>query len=239
MIIFVRKFASNMGNCHQCIVKEFNSLRALSSEELKCVSSHKNEMSFKKGDVIFKEGMMLNGVYCIKEGKCKLTKLSPNGKEQIVKFIKNGDMLGYRSVLGEEPVNLSVVALEDMEACFIPKKDIFDSIQHNKDFSKDMFKVVCHDLKDANSTIANMAQKTVRERLADTLLFLDETFGEDEDGNINIKLSREEIANVIGTATESAIRLLSDLKKGNIISLTGKKIKIVNESALKKIGNGF
>lgn len=228
-----------MRNCHQCIVKECNPLRTLSGEELKCVSDHKNELSFKKGDVIFKEGMILNGVYCIKEGKCKLTKLSPNGKEQIVKFIKNGDMLGYRSVLGEEPVNLSVVALEDMEACFIPKKDIFDSIQNNKDFSKDMFKVVCHDLKDANATIANMAQKTVRERLADALLFLDETFGEDEEGSINIKLSREEIANVIGTATESAIRLLSDFKKDNIIMLTGKKIKIQNESALKKIGNGF
>ena len=228
-----------MGNCQQCIVKELNSLNALSSQELKCVSDHKNELSFKKGDVIFKEGMQLNGVYCIKEGKCKLTKLSPNGKEQIVKFIKNGDMLGYRSVLGEEPVSLSVVALEDMDACFIPKKDLFDSIQGNKEFSKNMFKVVCHDLKDANDTIANMAQKTVRERLADTLLFLEDTFGEDEEGNINVKLSREEIANVIGTATESAIRLLSDLKKENVISLTGKKIKIVSESALKKIGNGF
>lgn len=228
-----------MGNCHQCIVRELNSLKSLSTEELKCVSEHKNELNFKKGDVIFKEGMMLNGVYCVKDGKCKLTKLSPNGKEQIVKFIKHGDMLGYRSVLGEEPVSLSVVALEDMSACFIPKKDLFDSIEGNKNFSKDMFKVVCHDLKDANATIADMAQKTVRERLADTLLFLDETFGEDEDGNINIKLSREEIANVIGTATESAIRLLSDLKKENVISLTGKKIKIENATALKKIGNGF
>jgi CRP-like cAMP-binding protein len=228
-----------MGNCHQCIIREFNTLKTLSSEELKEVSSHKNELVFKKGDVIFKEGTMLNGVYCIKEGKCKLTRLSQNGKEQIVKFIKHGDMLGYRSVLSEEPVSLSVVALEDMAACFIPKKDIFDSIQYNKDFSKDMFKVVCHDLKDANATLTNMAQKTVRERLADTLLFLDETFGEAEDGTINIQLSREEISNVIGTATESAIRLLSELKKDKIITLVGKKIKIEDKEALKRIGIGF
>jgi CRP-like cAMP-binding protein len=126
-----------------------------------------------------------------------------------------------------------------MEVCFIPKKDIFDSIQNNKDFSKDIFKVISSDLKDANSTIVNMAQKTVKERLADTLVFLNETFGEDEEGNINIKLSREEIANVIGTATESAIRLLSDLKKEKTIALTGKKVEILNEAALKKIGNGF
>ncbi|WP_139956251.1 Crp/Fnr family transcriptional regulator [Flavicella sediminum] len=228
-----------MGNCHQCIIREFNTLKTLSSEELKEVSNHKNELIFKKGDVIFKEGSMLNGVYCIKEGKCKLTRLSQNGKEQIVKFIKHGDMLGYRSVLSEEPVSLSVVALEDMAACFIPKKDIFDSIQNNKDFSKDMFKVVCHDLKDANATLTNMAQKTVRERLADMLLFLDETFGEAEDGTINIQLSREEISNVIGTATESAIRLLSELKKDKIISLVGKKIKIEDKEALKRIGIGF
>jgi len=228
-----------MGNCQQCIVKEFNSLKSLSNQQLKCVSEHKNEVNFKKGDVLFKEGTLLNGVYCIKEGKCKLTKLNANGKEQIVKFIKNGDMLGYRSVLGEEPVSLSVVALEDMQACFIPKKDIFDAIQENNDFSKDMFKVVCHDLRDANATIANMAQKTVRERLADTLLFLDETFGKDKEGYIQIRLSREEIANVIGTATESSIRLLSELKKEKIIALTGKQIKIENMGALKKIGNGF
>ncbi len=148
-----------MGNCQHCITREFNSLKKLSKDELKKVSDHKNELSFKKGDVIFKEGMMLNGVYCIKAGKCKLTKLSANGKEQIVKFIKHGDMLGYRSVLGEEPVSLSVVALEDMQACFIPKKDIFASLDENKEFSKDMFKVVCHDLKDANETLTNMAQK--------------------------------------------------------------------------------
>jgi CRP-like cAMP-binding protein len=228
-----------MGSCQQCIIKEFNSLRTLSSDELKCVSGHKDEVVFKKGDILFKEGTMLNGVYCIKEGKCKLTKLSPNGKEQIVKFIKSGDMLGYRSVLSDEPASLSVVALEDMSACFIPKQDIFDSIQDNKNFSKDMFKVVCHDLKDANSSVTNMAQKTVRERLADTLLFLDETFGEDEEGNINVQLSREEISNVIGTATESAIRLLSELNKDKVIVLKGKKIKILNKEALKRIGVGF
>jgi CRP-like cAMP-binding protein len=228
-----------MGNCHQCIIREFNTLKSLSKEELKHFSEHKNELNFKKGDVIFKEGAMLNGVYCVKEGKCKLTKLSPNGKEQIVKFIKHGDMLGYRSVLSEEPVSLSVVALEDLSTCFIPKKDIFDAIQNNRNFSKDMFKVVCHDLKDANATITNMAQKTVRERLADTLLFLDETFGEDKDGNIDVKLSREEIANVIGTATESAIRLLSELKKEKVILLAGKKIKLLDKDALKRIGVGF
>lgn len=228
-----------MGNCQQCIVKQFNSLKTLTGKELKCISDNKNEISFKKGDVLFKEGAILNGVYCVSEGKCKLTKLSQNGKEQIVKFIKHGDMLGYRSVLSDEPASLSVVALEDMVACFIPKQDIFDSVDGNREFSKDMFKSICHDLKDSNDMLTNMAQKTVRERLAETLLHLDEVFGEDEEGAIDIQLSREEISNVIGTATESAIRLLSEMKKDKVIKLSGKKIKIINREALKRICIGF
>jgi CRP-like cAMP-binding protein len=228
-----------MGNCQQCIIKEISNLKSLSSLELKRISEYKGEVFFKKGDVIFKEGYLLNGVYCVKKGKCKLTKLSPNGKEQIVKFIKDGDMLGYRSVLGDEPLSLSAVALEDMSACFIPKQNILEVLRQNKNFSKDLFKVVCHDLKEANAIITNMAQKTVRERLAETLLFLEDTFGHDEDGFIDVVLSREELSSVVGTATESAIRLLSEMKKNRIISLEGKRIKILDGAVIKRIGFGF
>lgn len=228
-----------MSNCHQCIIREFNTLKSLTKDELKKMSDHKDSMSFKKGDILFSEGNVLSGVYCIKEGVCKLSRLSENGKEQIVKFIKGGDMLGYRSVLSEEPVTLTVTALKDMEACFIPKKDIFDSIRENPKFSIDMMKTVCHDLKDANASITKMAQKTVKQRLADTLLFLKETFGEDREGYLDIILTREEIASVIGTATESAIRLLSEFKKKELIASGGKKLKVLNERGLTKISNGF
>jgi CRP-like cAMP-binding protein len=228
-----------MGNCQQCIIKEISNLKSLSSLELKRISEYKGEVFFKKGDVIFKEGYLLNGVYCVKKGKCKLTKLSPNGKEQIVKFIKDGDMLGYRSVLGDEHLSLSAVALEDMSACFIPKQNILEVLRQNKNFSKDLFKVVCHDLKEANASIASIAQKTVRERLAETILFLNETFGEDGDGCIDLVLSRVELSSVVGTATESAIRLLSELSKDQVISLIGRRIKIKDAAALRRIGSGF
>jgi CRP-like cAMP-binding protein len=102
-----------------------------------------------------------------------------------------------------------------------------------------MFKVVCHDLKDANAKLTNMAQKKVRDRLAETLLFLDETFGEDALGYLNIRLSREEIANVVGTATESVIRMLSEMNKEQLVLLFGKKIKLLNKKRLKRIAIGF
>ena len=201
-------------------MREFSTLKSLSKEELKNISDHKD---------------VLNGVYCIKDGVCKLTRLSSNGKEQIVRFVKGGDMLGYRSILSEEPVSLTVTVMKDMKACYIPKKEIFDSIKENPD----MMKIVCHDLRDANTTITNMAQKSVKERLADTLLFLKETFGINDEGFLAIVLTREELSSVIGTATESAIRLLSEFKRKGIIGLEGKKVRILDEAELLKISQGF
>lgn len=234
-----KNYNRSMSKCQQCIMREFSTLKSLSKEELKNISDHKDSIDFKKGDVLFSEGNLLNGVYCIKEGVCKLTRLSSNGKEQIVRFVKGGDMLGYRSILSEEPVTLTVTVMKDMRACYIPKKDIFDSIRENPNFSLDMMKVVCHDLRDANTTITNMAQKSVKERLADTLLFLKDTFGLNEEGFLSIVLTREELSSVIGTATESAIRLLSEFKKNGVIGLEGKKVKILDEAELHKISQGF
>ncbi len=228
-----------MSKCQQCIIREFNTLNSLSPDELKKMSDEKDILTFKKGDVIFKEGNTLNGVYCVKYGICKLSKLNANGKEQIVRFIKGGDMLGYRSVLSEEPVTLTVTALKDMEACFIPKNEILNAIKDNPKFSLEMMKTVCHDLRDANMSLSNMAQKSVKERLADSLIFFKETFGEDKDGYLDIVLTREEISSVIGTATESAIRLLSEFKKVGLIALDGKRVKILNEVELLKLSQGF
>lgn len=228
-----------MGNCQQCITKQFNALNKLSKNQLKHISEHKTETTFKKGEVVFSEGANLNGIYCVRSGSCKLSKLSSNGKDQIVRFVKEGELLGYRSVIGQEPSSLTVTAIDEMQACYISKEEVFEMVKSNSNFSLDMFKSVCHDLKEANTSITDMAQKSVKERLAHTLLFLEETFGKDEEGNINVQLSREEIGNVIGTATESAIRLLSEFKKKDFIALNGKKIAILNPKGLEKIELGF
>ena len=228
-----------MGKCHQCIIREFNSFKSLEREELMHLSDTKSEVTFKKGQVIFTEGSSLNGVFCVKSGKCKLSKLNSNGKEQIVKFMKDGDMLGYRSVIADEPVTLTVTALDDMQACFIPKAEIIKSLEANPKFTMDMMKTACSDLRDANMTISNMAQKTVKQRLADTLLFLHDTFETNDDGYIAIALSREEISSIVGTATESAIRLLSEFKKEGLINLKGKNIQILDERKLKNLAEGF
>lgn len=228
-----------MSNCRQCIIKRFNALKALTHEELEKFSDHKTSLVIKKGENLMTEGNTINGLYCIKDGKGKLTKLNTNGKEQIIKFVKSGDILGQRSILSEELVGLNAVALEDMHVCFIPKGDILETIKENNNFSLNLMRNISHQLNEANTSISQMAQKPVKDRLAETLLHLEEIFGVDNDDCIDVILTREEIANTIGTATESAIRLLSNLKKDGVIDLIGKKIKIINKSTLKNLSEGY
>lgn len=224
-----------MSKCEQCIVREFSSLKALTKDELIKVASCKSSYTIKKGEPIFEEGESINGVYCIKDGFCKLTKLSTNGKEQIVKLVKSGELLGQRSMVSDEPANLTAVAIEDMEVCFIPKTEILNFFNKNNQFSLNMMKTVCEDLKESDMHVVSMAQKTVKNRLAETLIYLQETFGKNADNTLKIQLSREELAGMIGTATESCIRILSEFNKTGLIELIGKKIAIKDLNKLKKV----
>ena len=226
-----------MSKCEQCIVREFSSLKALNKEELLKIANCKSSYTIKKGEPIFQEGENVNGIFCVKDGVCKLSKLSANGKDQIVKLISKGELLGQRSMISDEPVNLTAVALEDMEVCFIPKSEIMGLFNQNNNFSMNVMKSICGDLKESDDHMVNMAQKTVRERLAETLLSLKESFGTSEDGSLKTQMSREEIGSMIGTATESCIRLLSDFNKNGLIELKGKKIFLKDLSGLKREAN--
>ncbi|MBP6180670.1 Crp/Fnr family transcriptional regulator [Flavobacterium sp.] len=224
-----------MSKCEQCIVREFSSLKALTKDELLQLSDCKTAYTIKKGEVIFEEGENVNGIYCVKDGICKLTKLSPNGKDHIVKLVTKGELLGQRSMISDEPANLSAIALENMEVCFIPKSEIMGYFDKNNQFSMNVMKTICGDLKEADDHMVNLAQKTVKERLAETLLYLHDTFGKNEDHSLKVQLSRDELASMIGTATESCIRLLSDFNKLGMIELTGKKIVLKDINKLKKL----
>ncbi len=225
--------------CEKCVIRDLNSLQSVQGDELKYVTKAKTTLHIKKGEVIFSEGASLKGVYCLRNGKCKLTKLAPNGKEQIVRFISKGELVGHRSVISNSVAHLTVTALEEMDVCFIPKHEILELFKKNSEFSMGITKSLAEDLDEANASIANMAQKNVRERLAESLLFFEKIFGVDNDGFIAVSLTREEIANAIGTATESTIRLLSGFKKEGYILLSGKKIKLMNKIKLQHLTEGY
>ncbi len=225
----------DMSKCEQCIVKQFNSLKALTKDELIRISGCKESRTIKKGEIIFEEGEILNGIFCIREGICKLSKLSSNGKDQIVKLVARGDIMGQRSLIGDESANLSAVAINDMEVCFIPKSEILDDLQKNNNFSMTMLQKMADELKLSDNIIVDMAQKSVKQRMAEALVQIYETFGTEENEALSVILSREDYANIVGTATESAIRILSQFKKEGLISTKGKQIIIEDVNGLRRV----
>ncbi|OFY97827.1 MAG: Crp/Fnr family transcriptional regulator, partial [Bacteroidetes bacterium RIFOXYC12_FULL_35_7] len=194
---------------------------------------------YKKGEILYKEGNRLTGVYCISSGVVKVFKTGSEGRDQIIKFTKAGDIIGYRSVLSDEPACTSTKVLEDAVLCFIPTETLNHIIATNVSFTKDLLLIACKELDEANSFITDIAQKSVRERLAEVLILLKNEFGIDNTNTLKIALTREELANIIGTATESVIRLLSEFKQDHLIDLEGRKIKLLNVQELTRIANLF
>lgn len=228
-----------MSKCEHCVISKFNTLNALTTDELKRMTKCKTSRFIKKGEVLFEEGDNVNGVYCIRAGVCKVSKMSDNGKDQIIHLIKKGDLLGERSLLNDDVANLKATAISDMEVCFIPKEEVLRDLEENNSFTLAMLKKMAQNLKEADDVIVDMAQKSVQQRLAQTLLNLDDSFSKRECGAIDISLSRDDIASIIGTATETAIRILSRFKKQGILTLKGKSITIHNRLELQNISEGF
>lgn len=212
-------------------------LSHFSKEELAELSHEKKIISFKKGDNIIEEGATPKGIYYLDKGTAKMFKLGFNGKEQILRFTKTGDIIGYRSILSKQPYGASATAMEDTEVCFIPEKFFIKVLEFHPKLAFDILRRISEDLGESAQTITFLAQKTVRERLAEVLLLLEKKLGTDKEGFINISLTREEMANLIGTATESAIRLISEFKTDHLIEVEGRKIKILDHQKLVKLGH--
>ena len=226
--------------CATCGARHKSIFCHLELDELAAFDATKSCMSYKKGQVIFNEGGHPLGLFCVNDGKVKIEHTGQDGKEQIVRMAKGGDVLGYRALLSSERYNASAVALDDTDVCFIPKDSFFGVLKSNPNLSLEIIKMLSTELRKAEQSITDLAQKPVRERMAEALLFLKETYGfEGDEATINVVLSREDIANLVGTATETAIRLLSEFKKDGIVESAGKKIKIIDNEKLVKTANVY
>jgi CRP/FNR family transcriptional regulator len=216
-------------DCGRCAKRFSNIFCDAQHDIIEEISSQKVCTVFKKGEAIFREGARPAGVYCVNFGKIKLSKHGADGKEQIIRLLKAGDPIGYRALLGGENYSSSAIAIEESGVCFIPRELFIGILQKDSSLSMEMMRLLSDDLRKAELQITHLAQKTVRERVAEALLFIKETYGFEADGQtIAATFSREDIANIVGTATETAIRLLSEMNKDQIIQLSGKKIIILN-----------
>jgi CRP/FNR family transcriptional regulator, polysaccharide utilization system transcription regulator len=218
--------------------KDTNSVfRHLSEEEFVMIPMEHGPNSYKRGEIIYSEGNRINGFYYVQKGIIKIYKTGFDGKEQIIRFAKKGDIMGFRSTLSNELACTTTRAIEDSNICFIPGDIVKHFVKTNGKFAMELLQIACKELGEANDYITDIAQKTVRERLAEVLIHLKLEFNLDNENFLQISLTREELANLVGTATESVIRLLSEFKQDKLIELHGRKIKILNEKSLIKIGN--
>lgn len=225
--------------CEECMVKTLTAFKTLNEEQLHQLNYEKACNLYRRGDIVFHENHKGNGVYCVNKGVLKLYKTGIDGKEQIIRFARPGDLIGFRSILSDEVSCTTSKVIEDAILCFIPAKLFIKFASENSDFSMHLIKVSCKELGESNKFILDLAQKTLRERVAEVLVLLNDTFGLDNENYVKVALTREEVANIVGTATESVIRQLSDFKKEELIDLKGRKIKILNVQTLQKISNVF
>ena len=226
-------------NCDQlaeCFAKSF---KHLNRDQMNLLFLDEECELLKRGTVIYAEGDSARGCYFVYSGVLKVFKTGLEGKEQIIRFGKSGDIIGFRSVLSQEPACTSTKVIQDAIVCFIPSHALTQLLQQNPDFSMELIQRTCKELGRANSYITDIAQKSVRERLAEVLIQLMETFGLAQDNTLQIGLTREELSNMVGTATESVIRLLSEFKSDGLIEIKGRKIKIVDIRSLKRVGGVY
>ncbi len=215
----------------------FQLFKKLTPDEFNRLNYEKTCSVYKKSTVIYREGSRLTGFFCVTKGIVKIFKTGIDGKEQIIRFAKRGEIIAYRSLLSQELACTTAKVIEEAVLCHVPYQTLLYLIQSNWQFSHHMLQIVCHELREANDYITDIAQKTVRERLAEVLLLLKESFDLDNQNTLQISLTREELANIVGTATESVIRLLSEFKQDKLIELQGRKIKFLNIAGLQRVAN--
>ncbi len=228
---------TNLPLCDKCALETGSIFKYLTPEEVEMINFQKDFRQYRRGDILYQEGNRISGFYCIHSGIIKVYKTGFDGKEQIIRFAKTGEIIAYRSVLSNEVACTSAKVIEDCKVCFIPSEILVSFIKTNPTYALELMKLACHELGEANSFITDIAQKTVRERLAEILLLLVNDFGLDSQNYLRISLTREELANIVGTATESVIRLLSEFKTDRLVELNGRKIKILDKKGLEKISN--
>ena len=209
--------------------------KKLTDDELNRLNFEKSCSAYRKGTIVYREGSRLTGFYCVTKGIVKIFKTGIDGKEQIIRFAKRGEIIAYRSLLSQELACTTAKVIEEAVLCHVPYQTLLYLIQNNWQFSHHMLQIVCRELREANDYITDIAQKSVRERLAEVLLLLRENFDLDHQNTLQISLTREELANMVGTATESVIRLLSEFRQDNLIELQGRKIKFLNIPGLRKV----
>ena len=208
----------------------------LTEEQRGLVTQYMEIQRYKKHQVIYREGATPRHMFCLLTGKVKIYREGVGGRSQIMRVIKPVEYFGYRAHFAEGKFVTAAAAFEASTICTIPMDIVTRLVEENNKLAMFFIKLLAVDLGIADERTVNLTQKHIRGRLAESLLFLKETYGLEEDGaTISIFLSREDLANLSNMTTSNAIRTLSIFASEKLIAIDGRKIKIIDEEELKKV----
>jgi CRP-like cAMP-binding protein len=205
------------------------------STALKKFLEGKKVNHYRKKESIYLEGNYPNGLYFVTKGKIKIFKTHEYGKELITDLLKDGDFFGYTALLEENPYNESAEALEDSEVTFVPKDDFQQMVFGNVAVTKNFLKILTKGVLDKQERLLDLAYSSVRKRTAEALVLLQDKYQTKEGEQFSMSIARDDLANIVGTATESLIRTLSDFKEEKLIEIKDGKIRLLDEKKLRNL----
>lgn len=206
-------------------------------EWLPAVSAHCTNFKVAKGEMIFQEGDEVKGIYFVYEGIVKVHKRWGEEKELIIRFAKKGAIIGHRGLGADLLYPVSGTAIEPTTVCFVPLHFFEATLKTNHQFLYELMQFFATELKESERNMRNLAHMPVKGRIAQALLTLEEKFGTEEDGFINIIISRQNLASFAGTTYETTFRILNELAEEQAIKVAEKKIAIVSSTVLQRLTN--
>ncbi len=220
---------------HSCDLQSCSFCRSCLKEWAPAIAANRKNYDFKKGELLFKEGDEVTGMYFINSGKVKVHKNWENEKELIVRFAGAGDIVGHRGLGNDPKYPVSGTALEPVTACFIDLPFFLSSLKVNHELTFQLMMFFASELQESEKKMRNMAHMPVKVRVAHALLKLKEKYGVQNDGFVDITITKQDIASYAGTTYETVFRIMNELAEETIINMNGKKFGILNQDELIKL----
>jgi len=213
-------------------IKEVKSI-----EPLKKLSEKRETDTYKKKQIIYNEGSIPKGIYFVKKGKVKTFKTNEMGKELINGLYNEGDFFGYLSLLEDRKYTDTAMTLEDSEISTVPKEDFFALVYRSPEVSRKFINILSNNIIEREEQLIKLAYNSVRKRVAEALITLYNKYKKEKEDKFSIAISREDLANLVGTATETVIRTLSDFKDEKLIEISGSTISVLDPEKLQRMKN--
>lgn len=216
--------------------QEIENRPAYSLEDLENLPEDRESKVYRKKELVYSEGKYPRYLFYLRYGKVKTFKVNEDGKEYITNIFKTGDYFGYNALLQGTKYHETATALEESEIAVIPSDEFMELIYGAKEIADKFIKLLANDLDEAEERLINLAYDSVRKRVADSLLLLHKKYSQNEEEDTReIVILRDDLASIVGTAKESVIRTLSDLKEEELIAIEGSKITLLDLDGLRDL----